>query len=308
MQLKHLYLFSFVLMLAGYDAVAQNYLDMMQVFYSNTPLNQFDSSLNKTRVQDFTFNSTVPIKLNDRTAIITGLDVEWMYAALTPSGDNGSVTGILLKAGINQQLNDKWTSSFVVLPRLASDFKGSLGSNDFQLGGLMMFKYAKRPTFKYKLGFYYNSELFGPFCTPIVGLYYKSPNDKYELDLSLPLMGDMNYRMSPKTFAGLRFQAFVRTYNLHAPYYNMRGEYLAKTSNEIYTYAGFEPVKGLLLKANIGYSIARNYRLYNIDDKVAWGLSAFRFGDDRKQLNSDFADGLLFRVDCVFRFYLPEND
>ncbi len=304
--MKYLHLILFFLLMNG-TAFSQNYLDMAQVFYSNTPLNQFDTSLNKTRVQDFTFSSTLPIKLSDKTAIITGFDVEWMYAALTPSGNSGSVMGLLFKAGINQQLSEKWTSNFVVLPRIASDFKGSMNSNDFQLGGLMMFKYTKRANLKYKLGFYYNSELFGPFCTPIVGLYYKSPNNKFEMDLALPLMGDMNYRLNDKTFAGLKFQAFVRTYNLHSPYYSERGEYLAKTSNEIYTYAAYEPVKGLLFKANIGYSVARNFRLYHIDDKVAWGLSAFRFGDDRKQLNADFSDGLLFRVDCVFRFYLPEK-
>ncbi len=285
---------------------AQQYLDLVQVYYSNTPLNQFDSSLNKTRVQDFSFNSTLPIKLNDKTNLITGLDVEWMYTDLTPAGSSGSVVGIILKLGINRQLNDKWTANLITLPRLASDFKnpsGGVTREDFQLGGLLLFKYAAKPNLKYKFAMYYNSELFGPFLSPIVGLYYKSPDQKFETDLSLPFFADGNYRVTPKIFAGLKFQAFVRTFNLHDPYYKDNGEYLAKTSNELYTYLGFEPMKGVLLKANIGYSVGRNYRLYDIHDRVAWGLSAFRFGDDRKQLNADFADGLLFRVDCVYRFY-----
>ncbi len=289
-------------------SLAQNYLDLVQVFYSNTPLNQFDSSLNKTRVQDFSFNATLPIKVNNQTSIITGLDVEWMYAGLTPTGGSGSVAGIIAKLGVNHKLNDKWTTSFILLPRLASDFKkpgGGLSREDFQLGGLWMFKYAASANLKYKLAMYYNAELFGPFCSPIVGLYYKSPNQKFETDISLPFFVDANYRIKPAVFTGIKFQAFVRTFNLHDPYYHDNGEYLAKTSNEIYTYLGYEPIKGLLLKANIGYSVGRNYRLYDIQDKVAWGLSAFRFGDDRKQLNADFADGLLFRVDCVYRFYKP---
>jgi hypothetical protein len=291
----------------GYTLCAQDYLDLVQASYTNTPLNQFDTSLNKTRVQDVVFSSTLPIKLNDRTAIISGLDVEWMHSKLTPAGGDGSAMGLLLKAGVNHKLNDKWSTNFVVLPRLSSDFRGALNGNDFQLGGLWMFKYTKRENLKYKFAMYYNSELFGPFMTPIFGWYYKSPNQKYEMDFSLPLMADMNYRLHEKVVAGLRFQAFVRTYNLHTPFYSERGEYLAKTSNEIYTYAAYEPVKGLIFKANIGYSVARNYRLYHIDDQVSWGLSAFRFGDDRKQLNADFSDGLLFRIDCVFRLYLTEN-
>jgi hypothetical protein len=304
--LKSISLLLLILMLNICLTTAQNYLDMVQVFYSNTPLNQFDSSLNKTRVQDFTFNSTLPIKLTDKTALITGLDVEWMYAGLTPTGSSGSAAGIILKLGVNHKLNEKWTTNFVLLPRLASDFKkpgGGLSREDFQIGGLWMFKYAPRQNLKYKLALYYNSELFGPFVSPILGLYYKSRNNKFESDLSLPFFVDANYRIRPSVFTGVKFQAFVRTFNLHDPYYKGNGEYLAKTSNELYAYLGFEPVKGILLKANIGYSVARNYRLYDIHDKVAFGLSAFRFGDNRKQLNADFADGILFRVDCVYRFY-----
>lgn len=285
---------------------AQNYVDLVQVYYSNTPLNKFDSSLKETRVQDFAFNSTLPIKINDKTNFITGVDVEWMYASLTPTGNSGSAASVILKLGVNHRFNEKWTTNFILLPRLASDFKnpnGGITKEDFQLGGLLICKYTVRPNFKYKLGMYYNSELFGPFFAPIAGLYYKSPNQKFEADISLPFLVDINYRFKPKVFAGFKFMAAARTYNLHNPYYNTNGEYLAKTSNEIYTYLGFEPTKGLLIKANIGYSLGRNYRLYDIHDKVAFGLINFRIQDDRKQLNADFADGFLFRVDCVYRFY-----
>ncbi|MCF8254837.1 MAG: DUF6268 family outer membrane beta-barrel protein [Bacteroidia bacterium] len=288
---------------------AQNYLDLVNVFYTNTPLNQFDSSLSKTRVQDLSFSSTLPIKINDKTNFITGLDVEWMYANLTPTGQSGSVTGIIFKAGLNRQISERWSGTAVVIPRLASDLVktdiiNKIVKEDFQLGGLLLFKYAKSPQLKYKMALYYNGELFGPFISPLLGLYYKSLNQKFEADLTLPFMADINYHFDPKVYAGVRFNAFVRTYNLHQTYYQDKGEYLAKTSNELYTYLGFEPKKGIILKANLGYSVGRNYRLYDIQDKVAFGLSAFRFGDKRKQLNSDFADGLLFRIDLIYRFYL----
>jgi hypothetical protein len=302
------FLLSLIMIIFGYTMCAQNYLDLVQASYIHTPLNRFDTSLSNTRVQDVVFNSTLPIKLNARTAIVTGLDMDRMHLRLTPSSEVNHVSAMMLKVGINHQFSEKWSGNFVALPRLASDFRGELIGHDFQLGGLVLLKYTKRSNFKYKFGFYANSELFGPFCTPIVGLYYKSPNDKFELDLSLPLMGDLNYRFYEKVFGGMRFQGFVRSYHLHDSYYLSQPEYLTKTTNELYTYLGVEPIKGLLIKANLGYSIGRHYRIYNIEDQIDLGVSAFRFGDDRKQLNTDFADGLLFRIDCVFRLYLADSE
>lgn len=285
---------------------SQNYIDLANVFYTNTPLNQFDSSLKKTRVQDFNFSILIPSKVSEKTTLIGGLETEWMYAALTPTGSSGSVSSIGAKLGINKQFNSKWNGSVILIPKLASDFKnpkGGISSEDFQLGLFSMFKYSVRTDKKYKLGLYYNTELFGPFISPILGLYYRSKNGKTELDLSLPFLADYNYQLNKKIKFGSRFNAFVRTFHLHDPFYHSKGEYLAKTSNEIFGYMAFEPKKGLLMKLNVGYSVGRNYRLYDIEDKVAFGLSAFRFGDKRQQLNSDFEDGLLFRIDLIYRYY-----
>jgi hypothetical protein len=307
---KKLQVYLFILTFAiQVNIKAQNYIDLSQLSYSNTPLNQFDSTLNKTRVQDLYFSFSLPYKINEKTALIFGLDFEGMYAALTPQGNGGSVAGIMLKLGFNKQLNSKWNLTAVALPRIASDFKGESGltAEDFQLGGLAMFKYAKTKQLKYKIGLYYNSELFGPFFSIILGLYYKSENQKLEADISLPSIVDVNYRLKQNLFVGLKFNAFVRTFNLHDPYYHINGEYLAKTSNEIHSYLGFEPKKGLILRANIGYSVGRNYRLYDIQDKVVFGLSVFRFGDDRKQLNSDFADGVILKLELLYRFYTDKK-
>lgn len=290
---------------------AQNYVDLLQAFYSNTPLNQFDSSLNKTRVQDFGLAFTLPIIINPKNTLVTGMEMERMSASLTPAGTSGSVASILLRLGINKQLNEKWNGTVLLLPKLASDFQKTANTTaivpeDFQIGTFIMFKYIKNPNYKYKIGLYANTDLFGPMFSPMLGLYYKSENKKFEADITLPFLADLNYRVMEKAQAGLRFSAFVRTYNLHNPYYSVNGEYLTKTSNEIYSYFAFEPKKGIVIKTSLGYSIARNYRLYDIQDKVAFGLSAFRFGDNRKQLNSDFADGIIFRIDLIYRFYTSD--
>lgn len=292
-----------ILILSSTLLQAQDYVDLAQAFYSNTPLSQFEDSENKTNVQDFGLSLTYPQKLKNGNAIILGADAETMSAKFTASGDMARVGSVMAKIGYNQALGTKWSGTYIFLPKVASDFYGPADSKDFQYGALVIFKYIKRSDFKYKLGLYYNSELFGPFFVPVLGVYYKSPNKKFETDLALPINGDANYRITPKVLVGVRFVALVRSYNIHKTYYSAQGEYLTKASNDLFAYVGYEFKGGLILRGQAGYTFGRRFRLYESDDKVDWGLSAAKFGDERIQLNTDFNDGLIFRVDLTYRFY-----
>ena len=75
-------------------------------------------------------------------------------------------------------------------------------------------------------------------------------------------------------------------------------------SNEIAAHIGYEPVKGLILRGMAGVSLGRSFREYQTGDKIDFGLSLFRFGDDRVPLNTDFADGLFYRAELAYRVYL----
>lgn len=284
-------------------AQAQNYVDLANVYYGNTPQNAFKDSDTKTRVQETGFSLTYPQKLKNGNAIIFGVDGESISGSFTAAGGINNVGSITAKLGFNQNIGAKWSGTYVFLPKVASDFYGPLGSRDFQYGGLVVFKYIKRSDFKYKVGLYANSELFGPFFVPVLGVYYKSPNKKFEMDLSLPISGDINYRFTEKFFVGTRFLGLIKTYNLHQPYYNNKGQYLSKASNDLYAYLGYEFLKGLIVRGQVGYTFGRRYRIYDNNDTVSWGLSAAKFGDNRQQLNTDFKDGLLFRLDLIYRFY-----
>ena len=293
-----------ILLLTATSVHAQDYIDLVHLYYSNTPQNSFKNSESQTRVQELGFSLTYPMKLKNGNSLLMGVDGEGLYSSFTDSSSSGSVGSFTAKVGYVKTLGSKWTGMCILLPKIASDFHGTINRKDFQVGTFIMFKYAKRDDFKYKLGLYANAELFGTFFVPLFGLYYMSPNKKFETDLTLPLAGDANYRLAKKMVVGARFVALVKTYNLNNYYYHQSGEYLAKTTNDLYTYLGYEFKKGIIVRGQVGYSFGRHYRIYDSEDTVDWGLSAFKFGDHRKQLNSDFQDGLLFRIDLTYRFYL----
>jgi hypothetical protein len=205
--------------------------------------------------------------------------------------------------GINIKYSEKLSATYLLLPKLSSDFK-SIGSKDFQIGAVAIFKYKKTENLNFQGGLYYNSELFGPFFVPILGVYYLSPNKKFEANIKIPISADINYTFVPRVRAGGSFSAFVRTFHLNEPYQGNPDNYLTKATNEVYGYLQFDLPKGIILQTKVGYSIARNYRIYDIEDRVTWGFSAFKFGDDRKQLNTDFSDGMILKAKLIYRFHL----
>ena len=290
----------FILFFAFSFYKAQNYVDLARFHYSTTPQNEFDSIEGNTDITDFGVDITLPIKLNDNNAILTGLNLDQITTKLHPLSNYRTISTVNLKIGYNKKHTEKWSGTYMLLPKLSSDFKNITGK-DFQLGGLILMKYSKKENLKYNIGAYYNSELFGPFIVPLLGLYYKSANDKFEANLTLPIWAEMNYKLANQLKIGANFSAFVRSYHL-----SENNAYVVKKSNEIFGYLQFDVTKSILIQTKAGYSIGRSYKVYDDNEKVDMGFSAFRFGDERTVLNPTFNNGLIFKIRLLYRFHIEK--
>tara|TARA_R110002050_G_scaffold20348_1_gene57699 strand:+ start:94523 stop:95434 length:912 start_codon:yes stop_codon:yes gene_type:complete len=291
----------------SFGLAAQNYIDLGKIHYANTPVNQFDSLTNGTRIQEMGTDLVTPKVLKNGNAIISGFYGEYISTKTAPQNSHlTSVYSTMLKVGMQFKYGDKWEGTYIFLPKISSDFK-KIGASDFQYGAIALFKYKKREKLNYKFGMYYNSELFGPFFVPIIGFYYLSKNDKLEMKAILPISADINYKLKERIRIGANFFAFVRTYHLNEPHNGNPKSYLTKTTNELFAYLQFHVTKSIILQTKAGYSIGRNYRIYDIEDRITWGMSAFKFGDNRNQLNPDFKDGLIFRARLIYRYHLSKK-
>lgn len=289
----------------GFHAASQQYVDLVKLGHTNTPINQFDTLTNGTRIQEFNLDFLLPLVIDSNYTLLFGGFAEKLSSRTDPTKNNlTEVFSVQLKGGVQIRHSKNWKSTWVALPKLASDFKGEINANDFQFGGFVQFKKTLSKRKNFSVGLYANDELFGPFFVPLIGFYYTNPSKRFEINTTLPLFLDVNYQSLPWLKTGLRFNAMVRSYNLHNPVYQPNGEYLNKSTNELSTYLSFSLTQSVLLETLVGYSIGRNYRIYDLKDQITWGLSAFRFGDTRKQLNYDFKDGLVFNVRLVYRFHL----
>lgn len=289
-------------LLLANDLDAQNYVDLFRVDYSISPSNTFDNSNTTTDLNEISADLNIPIVVSEKATIITGALYESFTTALFPEFPRETIHGITFKAGVNYKYNDRLSGTHVFIPRLASDLK-VVDGNQFQYGLISIWKIEKDINTNYKFGFYTNSEFFGPFFVPIFGFYKQT--GPWELKATLPLNADFNYSFNPKTRVGFRYDGLIKSFNLNS---NNNGinEYVAKANNEIglYLQKGFGPIH---LRLFSGISVGRSLRTYQDNEKNKFTVTVFRFGDNRTQLNTDFANGFILKGGFIYRFKIPES-
>jgi len=289
-----------LLFLAG-SAYGQKYVDIARFHYSNSAENYFASSDSSTRIKELGLDFTFPGLINTSDAILTGLIYERMQTKLFESEPEETFSVIGLRAGISKKHSENWSGTYILIPKLASDFE-SISAKDFQIGVIALMKYTKREDLNYKVGVYYNSELFGPLIVPLFGLYHLSSNKKLETNLTLPFLADVNYKLHERLNIGVNFFGQVRSYHLYELPERGKNGYVVKASNDLSTYLKFNLNRQLSIQTRLGYSIGRSYRVYDESDKITVGSILIKIGDDRQQLNTDFSDGFVFQVSALYRF------
>lgn len=279
-------------------ATAQDYIDLVKLDYVISPNITFDTSEVTTTLNEINLDLTVPIPINDRFALLTGIAYEKISSAFDINRSEESLTSITLKLGANVKHNSKWSGSYMFLPKISSDLM-VVSNRDFQYGGAVLMKYTKSDRFNYKFGVYGNRELFGPFVVPLLGFYYLSPSEKFEMKALLPLTVDLNYSITEGVRFGINFKGQVRSYNLNIPVGPESDRYLVKKAKDLFAYCQYSMRSGLNFQLGLGRSVGRLYPIYN--EKVTLGLPSLYFGDNRRQLNTDFSDGWLFKIAVFYR-------
>lgn len=282
---------------------AQNYVDLVTLGYSQTFNNSFEELQEDTNVISYEVDLTLPLVLNDKHTIVSGALFSRNHLQLAPNAPFTSLYSTTLKVGLASTWNEKWSTTVVALPKIASDYK-DLDGNDFLIGGIALLKFQKKDNLIYKFGLYGSQEHFGFFTVPIVGWYYMSPNNQFEMDMSLPVAADINYTHNSITY-GVDYSGIGRSFNIDK---NNSNTYVDMSSLEFASYVQFNLMdRSLLLKAKLGYS-SNAYELYPQGETIDLGLAAFTFGDKREPLNPNINGSLLFKVEAVYRFNISEEN
>ncbi len=282
---------------------AQQYVDLFKLSVGNTEKITFSDLEGTTQISDIDASLTYPVVLNDKIAFLTGVDYTNNGLNLSPTSPSINLQSTTLKLGLSVKHNERFSGTYLLLPKVAGDYK-NMSSDDFQFGGIALFSVATKPNFKYKFGVYTTSEEFGMFFVPLLGLYYQGPNKRFEANATLPITYDVNYSLGKYVNLGSDFRAFVRSYALSGD--NFADTYAHKNSQEISTYVQFNLLKKSILLQLKGVYSLNDYGQFNQGDQIDYGISALLVGDDRTRLNPDLDNGLGFKIKLIYRFHLEE--
>ena len=215
---------------------------------------------------------------------------------------DGSKNLIMTRLNLGVKINhgNKWSGTYVALPKLASDFN-DLGSDDFQMGGLALLekKYSSRKVLKF--GAYVSSENFGTTVTPIIGLWYKSKNSKFYVNATLPIRADVNYSLTDAFSLGANLLSSVKSYNLS----NERNSeyYVQEESIRLSAFAAYGFLNDMLIvRARVGLDTT-DYALYDKDAVSVVQVLTKQIGNrkDADRRNSEFAAAPFVGLDFIFR-------
>lgn len=300
---KALYLF-FITAITSLSTYSQNYVDIAKLNYGHVPNVPIGDAGNSTDVHDIDAGLVYPIKLNEKTALITGVDFSDQNLKVTGLGKTLNLYSVGIRFGASIQHSEKWSGLYVAIPKMAGDF-GKVSSKDFQIGGVALWKYSKSENFKYKIGMYASTEAFGVITIPIVGGYYLSPNKKFEANVSLPLAVDLNYKIVKPVRLGLDFNAIVRSYDLSQDY--LSSFYLHRWVKELGAYLQFDFFKeSLILKTKVVYAM-NDFALFDDGDEITLAVPATEIGDNRIRRNTHFGNVLGAKVTLMYRFQLNKE-
>lgn len=181
------YILSFLFSCVFFLGFSQNYFDIANFTYTNTPPNDFEIYDAQTTVEEIALELNFPVIINKKTTLLTGLLLNKTKVNLDANKSSSNLNILGLNIGINTVFNDKWSATFMVFPKIASD-KIKFSNDNLQLAFLSLFTNKKRDDLKYRYGVYANTEKYGLIIVPIFGLYYVSTSKKFEANLNLPIL------------------------------------------------------------------------------------------------------------------------
>lgn len=289
----------FVILCAVNHVRAQDYIDVIKVAYSSTQLN-YAAENAKSQMSGFDVALMTPISIAPSSHLLVGGDFHIRNLGVSNSIDNSSFYNTIARLGVSKTFNESWNGYLLALPKFASDYNNNFGSS-FLMGGLAMLKHTQGENLTWKFGLYGSQEAYGFFGTPLLGIFYRSADERLTIDAGLPLLADANYTLNTKktTSVGLDFVAIRRSFYMGP---NVPSQLYVENNEISFTpyvqYAALD--SKLLLRLKAGYSTA-DFGLYAVNDDKMVGISALNIGDNRTRLNQDIRGGLQVKIEATIR-------
>jgi len=162
---------------------------------------------------------------------------------------------------------------------------------------LVMYERIKNENFTYRLGVMYNQEFFGTYIVPVFYLDWNLGNN-FKINGLIPIYGKVFYQPSQNFSTGLHFIGLTTTYRINEE--NYENYYIDRRSIDLSWFANTHVWDNFYLEGRLGYSLSKDYGLFEEDDKITLGLPLVNIGDDRTRQNSEFGSSMFVHLKLVY--------
>jgi hypothetical protein len=263
---------------------AQPFIDIVSVRYYSMPasyereIKQYEGSINW-----FTVNTDLPIMLNEDYLVFSPSYER--YSLPEPNNENLYTTCLPISY-VKQWKSASWKTALTLIPRVSlSEFASS---NIYQQGAAIVVIYKKKENLKYKFGAYYNSEFFGFFMLPLLGIDWNI-NERWNLFGILPGSMNLEYKMAKAISAGLAFRSITNSFRA------FENDYFKIEDNHLRFFLDFYFTKQLVMTAEAGHSILRKYS------------RGSRESSDKEETDLLLEDGVVYKIALGWRIRLDEK-
>jgi len=150
----------FCLVFLPITLIAQEYVDVFKFGYSYSDQAKFKDTNENTSINAFNGAVTLPIELSSKHVFLTGVDFSSHNLWLSPEyNQSTTIYNTIVKVGLATTFTEKWSTTLVLLPKIASDYK-IISGDDFNFGIYAIAKLKKSEHFKFRFGLYASTELF----------------------------------------------------------------------------------------------------------------------------------------------------
>ncbi len=212
------------------------------------------------------------------------------------------INGIILRAGVIQELKNGGKLQLLFAPRLMSDFQ-NLDGNSFQFGGLASYQNDLNENLNLGFGAMYNQELFGPYLVPLFLLDWKV-SDRWYIEGMVPVTLKVHFRVNEGLDVGFNHFGLITSYYLGDEDY--AGDYMERQSIDLSLFARQRIYGNFFVEGMVGRTFGRSYTQYSGDETISFGLPLISFGDERTANNVTFKDGMIFTLKLIFNLKVPD--
>lgn len=274
-----------ILQLLCLTALSQPYVDPLQIRY--TLATRSSGQSRGTPFSHLWIGSDIPVELKTKTYLLLSPYYEsWQIDSAKVKNSIPHVQGLVLPIGVLLPLkNPKWMLSLTGIVR--SNGENLFGKNTFQGGGAGFLSYEKSPGKKWRFGVYVNTDFFGLFVMPLVGVDWKINDRNYMFGL-LPGRFTFEHRFNKSLYGGFTFRAITSSFRL------ANGPYARIDDNQLSAFLDVYPAKKFCLTLEPGYGIMR---------KLRTGIQEKKYLTDGK-----WGDGFFIKISAAFRIRFSNTE